>query len=138
MHSPRRNTAPDARSPIVASPPSADSALVAARTPEEPTRRRFFHRRSESLPTNKVQAHRHLFFEKIATNNIQAIVEKWLQANPVAPTLAPMPASHCASGAAPAIIAIGTAEKQPQSPMQSEAPGQNTGACWRSPTSQLR
>ncbi|KAL3190469.1 hypothetical protein MRX96_018585 [Rhipicephalus microplus] len=74
MHSPRRNT--DARSPIVASPPSADSALVAARTPEEPTRRRYSHRRSESLPTNKVQAHRHLFFEKIATENIQAIVEK--------------------------------------------------------------
>ncbi|KAL3174893.1 hypothetical protein MRX96_010925 [Rhipicephalus microplus] len=51
MHSSRRNT--DARSPIVASPPSADSALVAARTPEEPTRRRYSHRRSESLPTNK-------------------------------------------------------------------------------------
>ncbi|KAH7934471.1 hypothetical protein HPB51_029163 [Rhipicephalus microplus] len=127
MHSPRRNTAPDARSPIVASPPSADSALVAARTPEEPTRRRYSHRRSESLPTNKVQAHRHLFFEKIATENIQAIVEKWLQANPVAPTQAPMPASQCASGAAPAIIATRTAEEPPQSPTQSEAPGQTQG-----------
>ncbi|KAH8009375.1 hypothetical protein HPB51_015698 [Rhipicephalus microplus] len=121
MHSPRRNT--DARSPIVASPPSADSALVAARTPEEPTRRRYSHRRSESLPTNKVQAHRHLFFEKIATENIQAIVEKWLQANPVAPT----PASQCASGAAPAIITTRTAEEPPQSPSQSEAPGQTQG-----------
>ncbi|KAL3217735.1 hypothetical protein MRX96_050948 [Rhipicephalus microplus] len=49
--------------------------------------------------TNKVQAHRYLFFDKIATDNIQAIVEKWLQANPVAPTLVPMPASQCSSGA---------------------------------------
>ncbi|KAL3198259.1 hypothetical protein MRX96_044467 [Rhipicephalus microplus] len=38
-----------------------------------------------------------------------------------------MPASHCASGAAPAISAIGTAEKPPQSPMQCEAPGQTQG-----------
>ncbi|KAH7950556.1 hypothetical protein HPB51_028409 [Rhipicephalus microplus] len=108
-------------------PPSADSALVAARTPEELTRRRYSHRRSESLPTNKVQAHRHLFFEKIATENIQAIVEKWLQANPVAPTQAPMPASQCASGATPAIITTRTAEAPPQSPTQSEAPGQTQG-----------
>ncbi|KAH8020520.1 hypothetical protein HPB51_002469 [Rhipicephalus microplus] len=127
MHSPRHNSVPDARSPIAASPSSADSAPVAARTSEEPTRRPFSRRRSESLPTNKVQAHRHLFFEKIATENIQAIVEKWLQANPVAPTQAPMPASQCASGAAPAISATGTAEEPPQSPMQSEAPGQTQG-----------
>ncbi|KAH8019435.1 hypothetical protein HPB51_019408 [Rhipicephalus microplus] len=127
MHSPRRNSAPDARSAIAATPPSADSAPVAGRTSEEPTRRPFSHRRSESLPTNKVQAHRHLFLEKIATENIQAIVEKWLQANPVVPTQAPMPASQCASGAAPAIIATRTAEEPPQSPMQSEAPGQTQG-----------
>ncbi|KAL3184554.1 hypothetical protein MRX96_006037 [Rhipicephalus microplus] len=38
-----------------------------------------------------------------------------------------MPASQCASGAAPAIIATRTAEKPPQSPTQSEAPGQTQG-----------
>ncbi|KAH7964103.1 hypothetical protein HPB51_027660 [Rhipicephalus microplus] len=38
-----------------------------------------------------------------------------------------MPASQCASGAAPAISATGTAEEPPQSPMQSEAPGQTQG-----------
>ncbi|KAL3203046.1 hypothetical protein MRX96_042182 [Rhipicephalus microplus] len=63
MHSPRHNSVPDARSPIAASP-SAESAPVPARTSEEPTRGPFCYRRSESLPTNKVQAHRHLFFEK--------------------------------------------------------------------------
>ncbi|KAL3183232.1 hypothetical protein MRX96_034282 [Rhipicephalus microplus] len=129
MHSPRHNSVPDARSPIAASP-SAESALVPAPTSEEPTRRPFCHRRSESLPTNKVQAHRHLFFEKIATDSIKAIVEKWLQANPVAQPQAPMPASQCASGAAPATsgdCATGTAEELPQSPMRTEAPGQTQG-----------
>ncbi|XP_075723975.1 uncharacterized protein LOC119167955 [Rhipicephalus microplus] len=98
MHSPRRNSVPDASSPITASP-SAESAPVPEPTSEEPTRRPFRHQRSESLPTNKVQAHRYLFFDKIATDNIQAIVEKCLQANPAAPTLVPMPASQCSSGA---------------------------------------
>ncbi|KAH7977201.1 hypothetical protein HPB51_026955 [Rhipicephalus microplus] len=119
----------DARSPIAASP-SAERAPVPARTSTEPTRRPFCHRRSESLPTNKVQAHRHLFFEKIATDNIQAVVEKRLQANPVAPTQAAMLASQCARGAAPATsssCATGTAEELPQSPMQTEAPGQTQG-----------
>ncbi|KAL3187355.1 hypothetical protein MRX96_025431 [Rhipicephalus microplus] len=129
MHSPRQNSDPNARSPIAASP-SAESAPVPARTSEEPTKHPFCPRRSESLPTNKVQAHHYLFFEKIATDNIQAIVEKWLQANPVTPTQAPMPASQCASGAAPATsgaCAPATAEELPQSPMQTEAPGQTQG-----------
>ncbi|KAH7932462.1 hypothetical protein HPB51_029273 [Rhipicephalus microplus] len=38
-----------------------------------------------------------------------------------------MPTSQCASGAAPAISATGTAEEPPQSPMQTEAPGQTQG-----------
>ncbi|KAL3202140.1 hypothetical protein MRX96_012112 [Rhipicephalus microplus] len=129
MQSPRHNSVPDARSPIAASQ-SAESAPILAPTSEEPTRRPFCHRRSESLPTNKVQAYRYLFFERIATDNIQAIVEKWLQANPVTPTQAPMPASQCASGAALATsgaCATGTAEELPQSPTQTEAPGQTEG-----------
>nr|XP_037290734.1 flocculation protein FLO11-like [Rhipicephalus microplus] len=127
MHSPR--PFPDARSPIAASP-SAESTPVPAPTSEDPTRRPFCHRRSESLPTNKVQAHRYLFFEKIATDSIQAVVEKWLQTNPVAPTEAPMLASQCASGAALATsgdCATRTAEELPQSPMQTEATGQTQG-----------
>ncbi|KAH8033633.1 hypothetical protein HPB51_014914 [Rhipicephalus microplus] len=58
------------------------------------------------------------------------MVEKWLQASPVAPTQALMPASQCASGATPATsgaCATGTAEELPQSPTQTEAPGQTEG-----------
>ncbi|KAL3190475.1 hypothetical protein MRX96_019993 [Rhipicephalus microplus] len=139
MHSPRHNSVPDAHSPIAASP-SAESAPIPAPTSEEPARRPFCHRRSENLPTNKVQVHRHLFFEKIATDNIQAIVEKWLQANPVAQRQAPhagLPVRQRRRTCHQWRLCHRNCRGAATKPHADRSSWADTGACWRSHTSQL-